>query len=104
MQVWVSKLHVLATGKMYHVTALSLYAYISCCKANLEALCVGLSGRVDRPLGPTRNVFVFHRTTCSDAKPLCSGHDLKVRLVPQVFLFLPGEWGVVHPKHQAKSK
>ena len=70
MQVWLSKLHVIATEKMYHVTARYLYAYIRCCKVNLEALSFGLSGRVDRPVGPTRSVLVIHLTTCSDAKPL----------------------------------
>jgi len=91
MQVWLNKLYFLATGKMYHVTARYLYAYIRCCKANLEALSFGLSGRVDRPVGPTRSVFVILLTTCSDAKPLYSGQGLKVTLVPQVFLFLPGD-------------
>jgi len=60
-------------------------------QANLEALSFGLCGRVDRPVGPTRSVFVIQLTTCSDANPLCSGYGLKVTLVPQVFLFLPGD-------------
>jgi hypothetical protein len=88
---------VLATGKVYHVTARSLYASIRCCTANLEALNFGLCGRVNRPVGLTRSVFVVQLTTCRDAKTLASGQGLKLRPVLQVFLFLPGEWCMVHP-------
>jgi len=31
-------------------------------------------------------------------KPDCSGEDLKMSLVPHIFLFIAVEWGVVHPE------
>jgi hypothetical protein len=97
LHVCLSKLHALATRKLYHLTARSLFVHTCCCKAKLKAMHFGFCGRVYRPVGRTRSVFVVHLTACSDANLQCSGQGLKVRLVSQVFLFFSVKWCVAHP-------
>jgi len=50
---------------------------------------------VYRPVGPTGSIFVIQLSTRGDVKSQCSGQRLKMSLVPEIFLFIPGEWRVV---------
>ena len=34
----------------------------------------------------------------------CSRQGLKMNLTPQIFLFIPGEWCIVHPNLETKGK
>jgi hypothetical protein len=52
---------------------------------------------VNLPVGPTRSVFVTNLQSEETQNPQCLQQGLKLNCVPQTFLFVPGEWCVVHP-------
>ena len=104
--VWLSKLHALTTGRLYHATFLSnstcLYVSIRCCYTNSKSIELWVLW-THVPACSTDMQCLCDPTYNETQKPHSSRESLKMSLVPQVFLFVPGEWCVVHPQHQTKK-
>ena len=77
------------------LTAHSFMFGCAVAKWNRKALIWGFCKRAYQPVGPTRMVFVIQLSPRLVVK-FCAVKKASNCLVAQIFLFIPGEWCVVH--------